>query len=450
MNGFSKLLRSSSRQALPIAPKSWDDVVAESKSRDGFERERAVFELARRGRPEALPVFLERLNDWVPQVRSAAREAIASFLSTPYLYAWVVSVDQVIALGRGKRASHDELLLRIKDLLATAETVATLRAVHKLSTPEFKKFIFDLELAIPLTNEERYEAFVTAVSGKDMAVAVAAMKSIQLLTIEHQCALALVACESIFGDVRLRGLREVLQLNPPSARRLVRTLCVDVNAGVRSVACANAAGDVEQVVADLKIHFAGPSGSKIRAAALDALCIFKAPEARILCSAALHDSASVVRCIAFAWAFNFASGNERDHLVVPALQDAATSVRRVAIKNVMRGAAAPDVDQLLQLLSENQQALGAFISVATRLSPWARLTFLLKTWATRQDDVKTANDLCQALMVWDVDMAHCYVQPGLGESKALLTIWPGLQNRLPVSLRTRLAYQLTAFGIPVA
>ena len=42
----------------------------------GYEREAAVRALAKRGNVAALPALLERANDWVPQVRAAAAEAI--------------------------------------------------------------------------------------------------------------------------------------------------------------------------------------------------------------------------------------------------------------------------------------------------------------------------------------------------------------------------------------
>jgi hypothetical protein len=52
----------------------------EAGSHSGFDREEAVQQLGRMGDGLALPVLLERANDWVPQVRVAAHAAIDAFL----------------------------------------------------------------------------------------------------------------------------------------------------------------------------------------------------------------------------------------------------------------------------------------------------------------------------------------------------------------------------------
>jgi hypothetical protein len=450
MNWFSKFLKLGTPQALTVIPKTWDDLVSDTQSRNGFTRERAVVELARRMNADALPIFLERLNDWVPEVRGAARGAIASFISEQYLGTWIASIEEVIALSRGKRANHVELLLRIKNLLATMETVAALRHAYPLAAPEIKRYIFDLELAVPPSDDQRYGAFLSAVLGNDVVVATAALESDAVLSPAHQDGLMLASCKSMFGAVRLRGLRKVRDVNLPQAANLLRQSCLDVNAGVRSFACANVRDDREQVIEELRLVLASGAGSRFRAAALDALCMFAVPDADVLCKNAQIDGASLVRYIAFSWAFKLSSQSARDPLVLPALRDISANVRRVATRNVKSGAEAPNVDELLQLLSENPRTLGALLSVATQLSPWANLTFMLKGALATPENGATAEEFRQALIHWEADMAHCYVRPKPEESRVLSVIWLKVKSHLPLLLRERLAYQLTAFQIAVA
>ena len=51
---------------------------------NGFVREDAVKRLAKVATGEELPYLLLRLNDWVPQVRDAAREAVLARITPEY------------------------------------------------------------------------------------------------------------------------------------------------------------------------------------------------------------------------------------------------------------------------------------------------------------------------------------------------------------------------------
>jgi len=69
MSWLSKLLWSGEQRP----PTSWAEWTTEARSRSGYAREAAVQALALSGHGDALPVLLERVNDWVPGVHKLVR-----------------------------------------------------------------------------------------------------------------------------------------------------------------------------------------------------------------------------------------------------------------------------------------------------------------------------------------------------------------------------------------
>jgi HEAT repeat protein len=84
MSWLSKLLWSGEQRP----PTSWAEWMTEARSHSGYVREAAVQALALSGHGDALPVLLERANDWVPEVRRAAYAAVEGFLDEEHIGAW--------------------------------------------------------------------------------------------------------------------------------------------------------------------------------------------------------------------------------------------------------------------------------------------------------------------------------------------------------------------------
>ena len=59
---------------------SLSDLALHAAHSSGYVREAAARRCAERGEPDLLPVVTERLNDWVPEIRNAARQALSTLL----------------------------------------------------------------------------------------------------------------------------------------------------------------------------------------------------------------------------------------------------------------------------------------------------------------------------------------------------------------------------------
>lgn len=77
-----------------------------TKSYDGYDRELAVRRLGDLGSPLAIPALLNRVNDWVPQVRRAALVALNGLLRPGHAQAVIDSLPAVQHLKHCGRADH--------------------------------------------------------------------------------------------------------------------------------------------------------------------------------------------------------------------------------------------------------------------------------------------------------------------------------------------------------
>jgi len=86
---------------------------------NGFVRQKAVLELTKIWAGKELPFLLIRLDDWVPNVRVAAAEAVTARLQPAYAYHWADCLPLALQINRRKRVSESELVLSIRNLLQT-------------------------------------------------------------------------------------------------------------------------------------------------------------------------------------------------------------------------------------------------------------------------------------------------------------------------------------------
>jgi HEAT repeat protein len=86
---------------------------------DGFVREEAVRQLARSEDGSEVPWLLLRVNDWVAQVRDAAREAVSARVRDEYAAHFARNFLLVDRLAIARRGDHAPLMEAIRELLAT-------------------------------------------------------------------------------------------------------------------------------------------------------------------------------------------------------------------------------------------------------------------------------------------------------------------------------------------
>jgi len=431
-------------QSLPVSLEEW---LAEARSHSGFDREEAVRQLALLRDGTALPMLLERANDWVPQVRVAACAAIDVFLRDDYIDSWAKALADVAALRRAGRVNHTRLLDSIESFLCRPTALAAVKESGQVKSNEELRFLLVLQLRTWTDEAERFHILRDAITSTDIVLATLALDSVHQMPQEaRRVNLASAACVSCFAQVRLRGLRLVLHERHAAARTLARAMTFDSNASVRSAAIAALDGDCDAIVLRAHELFASDGSGASRAVALDVLCTARAENAPRLCDEALTDDAAAVRRLAYARRLSGSLGSERDRLVARALADTSGRVQAIAVAFVQRGACAPPLEALLEYRNLRPESLKNLVKAAAYLSPWARLRFLFAAMDFTQPE-GVSERLETELTQWTKDATRVFITPGPADAEAIATAWVSRRERVPDKIRPRLAQTLVAFKV---
>lgn len=416
-------------------------------SPSGFERQEAVEMLGRLRHAVALPALLARLNDWVPQVRAAAREAVRGLMEESVIDAWRLSLDSVVALGRARRVSHAELLEEIGEFLCRPACLGPLRAAGPPSSLVVSRYVSALEWRAAQTVADRTRLLESALSGNDIVLAREALDRMPAMPDDARQRLAEVACGSRFSPVRAKGLRALLEGEDRQAGlRFVRRMSEDPHPSVRMIAWAEAQrwGEGDAVLAHARATFVREDvpGSR-RAAALRFICMADPDGAVESCGEATLAASAAVRRVALEVLLNRLSGQEQERWLLAALADEAAQVQRLAVQAVQRGALPPDPAHVVEIAMRHASAaaLARAFAVLRRYSLWLRLHCLLATMAADlpADGVQVR---VAALELWERDAASCFTMPSRSEGERLREDWRRHGPALPASLQTRMAWAI--------
>ena len=142
-------------EVLPV--RDWKWLVM---SWDGFHREAGLRQIRSSQSTERLASIIVRLNDWVPQVRAAARDAFADYL-TPEYGPWLIAkTPAILALEQRRREDHGVTIQKLEALLATPECLAQTTAAFETSRGACTRLFF--RVLAQTKRADELEAFLVA------------------------------------------------------------------------------------------------------------------------------------------------------------------------------------------------------------------------------------------------------------------------------------------------
>jgi hypothetical protein len=191
---------------------------------NGFRREEAIQRLAKWNDGRELRFLLLRVNDWVPQVRNAAREAVVARLTPGYVPHFARHLGLITRLQRSQRVDHSALLRTITQLLATSASRDVLIQSMNEHRGEARRVIVRILVENHSADVELFRALLRV---HDPAIRLMAMQ--QLPVAENRDAF-----EALFEDPAGSVRAQALMMAADSAR--LRNALLDRNGTVRSVA----------------------------------------------------------------------------------------------------------------------------------------------------------------------------------------------------------------------
>lgn len=214
------------------ACKGQDDWLTLSTHGNGFVREVAVRELSERPSPDALEALLERVNDWVPQIRELAVAGVQRYLVAEHAPALLHALQPLMALAERQRADHGPTLTAARTVLQTAEVRHEVEAAFVAQHGKAARFLFELLLE---ASDAPTALLGTALLHREMTVRQMAVSACQMLPADLARPLLLRAFATPGASVRVNALRYLLtSLDAPCP--LLRQALLDASPAVRNLA----------------------------------------------------------------------------------------------------------------------------------------------------------------------------------------------------------------------
>lgn len=425
----------------------------------GFEREEAIRALTRLRAPEALPGLLKRLNDWVPQVRVAAQDAIHVYLDDALLAAWPAALPEMVHLLRGRRSDPWPMLSAIGNFFAQSDRVRALvadpSAIPALD-PLVARWVFGIKWNVS-DDAVRQTMLLPGMDGADILEALWAVgQTGKLASLAARTALWLKACGSPHGLVRAQALAQLCDSVPDVGAATAQRLALDRNAGVRSVALAQMrkTGGIELTMdlALTQLHWP----SRAPRGAVPAFQFLAsvdhagaAAQAEQLMARAGEDRpGAALRALALRQLIASSNDDARDAWLLHALRDPSSRVQRVAVSAIEDGASAPRPDQLWPLMLGHGTS-GAFqrgLRIQQHWGIWTQLDALLKLLRSVPTGA-TPDSVLEALERWMDTTRRGVAPPAEPEASVLRAAWSACENAMPSILRRRMDFELGCIGL---
>ncbi|WP_374584246.1 hypothetical protein [Pseudoduganella sp.] len=316
-------------EAARTAP-AWTDARAlEEALRDysGYFRQAAVERCAELRLPQSLTLAATRLNDWVPQVREAAQNAVLELLPEAGRDAQLATLYMVGELRNAGRVDHEVWIAEFERNWLSAVGEQALWQGLSSGSRKQARACFELlrkQPGVPLT---RLLTLCVA-SRDDILLALRSVEMAYQLDAGHAATVLKSAMASCFGSVRRIALQKLLQ--GADGALLAQKYLFDPHATVRGLAIARLRGDGFDVAGAyrgvLLDTSTPPPGKRI---AILSLAGLDCKDDLDLIKAFARSEAVRLRTAAYAAWFKLAAG-EKDALVLQALADESVSVRKFA------------------------------------------------------------------------------------------------------------------------
>ncbi|AFN78164.1 PBS lyase HEAT-like repeat protein [Stutzerimonas stutzeri DSM 10701] len=208
---------------------AWVDL---SRHYNGFVREVAVRELNRTRSPDALVALIDRLNDWVPQVRDLAAAGLKQYLSPSQAPALLAALEPLIALEARQRVDHEPTLMAARTVLQSPLVREEVYRHFLTRQGKAARYLFDLLLECGAEPEALLRS---ALAHRELTVRLMAVAACKQLPAYQARPLLAEALSRPGASVRVCVLRALLPLLD-DPREVLRNALLDPSRGVRGFA----------------------------------------------------------------------------------------------------------------------------------------------------------------------------------------------------------------------
>lgn len=206
--------------------------LALSTHHNGFIREVAVRALCSLHSPAALVALIDRLNDWVPQVRDLAAAGLSHYLKASQAQALLFALEPLMGLALRQRADHGPTLMAARAALQSPGVRDEIHANFLTRQGKAARYLF----ALLLEKDTAPEALLRdALAHRELTVRLAAVSACQALPAAQASPLLMTALARPGANVRVCVLRTLLPLLD-DPQPVLRKALLDASPSVRNLA----------------------------------------------------------------------------------------------------------------------------------------------------------------------------------------------------------------------
>jgi HEAT repeat protein len=418
---------------------SFDELIEQSRHRDGYTREFAVSKLCELNNPTALPDLLLRANDWVPQVRLISAKAIRSLLKSENAPTFFDQLPRVVALLGCNRDQHGSLVNDITQFLKSPSVSDHLINALDSHEPKVRRIAFRMcseAQTLPVN-----ELIERSLSDKDVLIKQEGLTKIIGLPKIQQIFFAKRFFDSRISDVRVLATRTLLRVQDNAEGiQFAQIACADINGSVRAIAIyylKNKFTNYREIVAArlIEILRQPTNSTALTVGALRGLIDLNYGDSCYLIKTFASSEAVPKVQSAALYALNKLNFDGTIALSEAALYSTSSSVKKIGAKNLVSLGIRYDADWLIDFVSQNPtfDQLRTASSLAIFSDKWERLIFTLSFFSNE----KFSKENESAIFSWLSDFNRSFYSP----TKTQISRIRALLNNLKKSqLSSHLSY----------
>jgi hypothetical protein len=404
----------------------------------GFVREEAIRILSARSAAGSIPYLLIRRNDWVPQVRAVASEALDRCLMPENAEQIVEALPLVHRLRTCYRADHKPFIDRVNTLLRQPSSEAALISGLGSADPGVRRSCFSFALEVP--GPRQAELLRSGLDDHDPIVRLTAARSaLRAAPVDLAELLDRMERDS-YAPVRQAGLDARISLFPSDAESTYQRHLLDRSISIRSQ-CQRALKGTRcppEVIYREEIQSGRTRSLDIALFGLSE--VGGADDAKLASGFLAHELARV-RAAAVRAVSRLETCDVKAVLYA-ALRDRSPRVSREARTALLTRRVYADPDELRDTLqrSEYHHARINAVSVADTLPRWTRLQFLLR--ACVNPDERLVARAVLGISRWLATSNRAAMSPTADEVRDTSQLLASATNRLPDETATELTFVL--------
>ncbi|WP_460910778.1 hypothetical protein [Paraburkholderia jirisanensis] len=406
------------RAALELVVTSSDNqFVAQCISHySGYIREAAIGRAVELGGIPFLGSIAERVNDWVPEVRRAATNALLTLLATVPAEQFVLLIPRLRGLMLATRTDHRSWLFEFERRLVESGGAKAIVAAVTATDFQLRRAAFFVARDHHLLS--LVETVEHGLSSGDLVLALSAASLLDRIPASDQIKCITLATASPFGPVRLAALKLISERNSSSDYEpFLWRATLDCQGSLRSAAARLLIERGRDVVAYCNATLdAGELTAKQVRAALSLLCEQHAPEIVPTLTRYASDARADIRAHAVTLQARLLP-SLKDEIASRALLDPSRKVRKAGVHLCACGAFVSL--ELVKTMLVRHEDRRAALAICAR-DKWESLTciaLIAELHAPAEDDFP---DVKEALRRWIEDPTSSWTKPN-GEQRSILS-----------------------------